>query len=421
MARALNRLSARFVATNKEPGRHADGGGLYLSVSSDGARRRWVFFYKLNGRQREMGLGSAQEVTLAEARKRAETARRLLSDGMDPIEVKRAAEKPATIPSFGEMADEYIAAHAPSWRNPKHIAQWRMTLSRVRDEHGALTGDGYCIAIRALPVNEITTANVLAVLQPIWQAKPETASRLRGRLEAVLDAAKVAGHRDGPNPAAWRGHLALILPKPGKLARHHHAAMAHKDVPAFLAKLRLARGVGAFALEFAILTAARSGEVRGATWNEIDLDAALWTVPPDRMKSRRAHRVPLSDRAVEILRTVLPLRTADDDGSSLIFPGTRRGAALSDMTLTATMRRHGAGAFTPHGFRSSFRDWAGDATSFPREVAEAALAHVVGDATEAAYRRGDALDKRRKLMQAWANYIEPKGEGNIVPLKKVGA
>lgn len=359
MARALDRLSARFVATCSNPGRHADGGGLYLAIAPDGSRKRWVFFFKRNGKQREMGLGSASAVSLAEARKKADAARRLLADGIDPLEAKRAAGKPSMVPTFGEAADAHIAAMAPSWRNSKHEAQWRMTLSRVRGGDGKLTADGYCVSLRDKPVDQVDTAAVLAVLTLIWSDKPETAARLRGRIEAVLDAATAAGHRAGPNSARWRGHLALLLPKAKKLSRGHHAAMPYGDVPAFAAKLRLVRGMGALALEFLILTAARSGEVREARWREIDLAGALWTIPAERMKAGREHRVPLTSRSVEILRIVGQLRPAEDNGEGLVFPSSKRSRPLSDMTLTAVLRRHADGEFTAHGMRSSFRDWGG--------------------------------------------------------------
>jgi integrase len=293
------------------------------------------------------------------------------------------------------------------WRNDKHVAQWTMTLRE------------YAKPLRSKRIDEVTTADVLAVLQPIWSAKPETASRTRGLIEAVLDAAKASEHRTGENPARWRGHLALLLPKAQKLSRGHHAAMPVGDVPDFVTKLRNAPGVGVLALEFSILTAARSGEVRGARWGEIDTDKALWTVPAARMKSKKEHRVPLVDRALEVLRAVAELRRECDGDDAIVFPGTKHGVSLSDITLAAAMKRNGAGVYTVHGFRSSFRDWAGDNTAHPREVAEAALAHVVGG-VEGAYRRDDALEKRRLLMDAWATFLSPRVV-NVVPLKRATA
>ncbi|WP_020187652.1 integrase arm-type DNA-binding domain-containing protein [Methylopila sp. 73B] len=404
--RELNRLTARTVATIKDAGRYADGGNLHLVVSPSGSKS-WLMIYRHGGRQREMGLGPARDVTLAEAREKAADARRMLLGGLDPIEerrrqaeeVSRAAKR---TPTFGEAADELIAAMSPSWRNSKHSAQWGMTLSRVRDAAGNLTDGGYCVAIRDKPVDEISTADVLEVLKPIWTSKPETASRLRGRIEAVLSAAKAQGLRFGENPALWRGHLDRLLPKRTKLSRGHHAAVPYADMPAFMIRLRAAPGMGARAVEFAILTAARSGEVRGATWSEIDMDARLWRVPPARMKAAAEHVVPLSEAAMAVLEAVQPLKR---DSGSVIFPGPRSGAELSDMSLSAVLRRLKVDA-VPHGFRSAFRDWAGDQTTFPREVAEAALAHTLRDAVERAYRRGTALEKRRELMTVWADYLQ---------------
>lgn len=422
MALALNRLTARQVQTITKPGRHADGGGLYLVVDPSGARR-WLYMFRWKdnpsqpgtGRLRELGLGSGKAVSLADAREAAAEARKMVAAGVDPIAAKRAAAQPERkVPTFAEVAEEHIRAHEAAWRNSKHRDQWKMTLSVERGDDGEFLASGYCKAIRDRPVDQITTEDILTILKPLWTTKAETASRVRGRVEAVLNAAKALGHRTGENPAAWAGHLALMLPQRQRLQRGHHAAMHYGEVPAFIKKLRLQRGISAFALEFAILTAARSGEVRGATWAEIDLDAKVWTVPADRMKAGRPHRVPLSPRALEILELVAQLKHAPD---SLVFPGQKRGAPLSDMSLTASLRRLKVGGITAHGFRSSFRDWAGDQTSFPREVAEAALAHAVGDATEAAYRRSDALAKRRKLMDAWAGFLEGASAGNVVSLE----
>lgn len=402
MARVAKRLSARAVAT-VGPGRHADGDGLYLSVTSDasGERRRWLLFFTMNGKRREMGLGSAREVSLAQARELAAAARQKVREGIDPIAARDA--EPVTVPTFGDMADAFIKTMEPQFRNEKHRYQWRQTL-----------GDDYCAAIRTKPVDLITTEDVLSVLKPIWSTKPETASRLRGRIERVLNAAKAKGYRSGENPAAWRGHLANLLPKRHKLTRGHHAAMPYADVPGFLALLRARHGVAALALEFTILTAARSGEVRHATWREFDLEAGIWTVPAVRMKAGRIHRVPLVPRALLILQEMAKLG-ADPNG--LIFPGAKPGRPMSDMTMGAVLRRMKVDVAT-HGFRSSFRDWCGEETSFPREIAEAALAHVVGDETERAYRRGDALEKRRKLMDAWASFCEAERPTNVVKLGK---
>lgn len=402
MALSLNKLNARTVSAIVEAGRHSDGGGLYLVVDkvkkSDervvGAKR-WVFLYRRDGRLREMGLGGLTSVPLARARELAAEARANLQVGVDPIAAKQAA--PEQVPTFGETADEFIEAMKPQFRNAKHIAQWDMTLKE------------YAKPLRSKAVNEITTADVLGVLKPIWQTKSETASRLRGRIERVLDAAKAKGHRTGENPALWRGHLANLLPKRNKLTRGHHAALPYADVPGFVGNLRKRESIAARALEFTILTAARSGETFGAKWAEIDLKAAVWTVPEERMKAFREHRVPLTPRAIEILTEMANFGIATD---AFVFPGRKKRGREKTAPLSATatemvLRRMKVDV-TTHGFRSSFRDWCGEVTTFPRELAEAALAHVVGDETERAYRRGDALAKRRKLMVAWANYCEPK-------------
>ncbi len=305
------------------------------------------------------------------------------------------------------MADDYLGTLAPSWKNDKHRDQWHMTLGRARDDAGDLTGKGYCLGLAEKAVNAITVDDVLAELRPIWSTKAETASRIRGRIEAILDAAKARGLRTGENPAAWKGNLALLLPKRQKSKTvKHHAAMPYADVPAFVARLRASNSSGALALEFAILTAARSGEVRGATWREIDLAKRIWNVPAARMKAGRAHAVPLSDRALAILDQVRLIRDVlpgADPADAYLFPGQKRGTALSDMTLTALLRRWEIGV-TAHGFRSSFRDWAGDLTNYPRELIEQALAHTVGG-VEGAYRRGTAIEKRRDLMADWAGYL----------------
>jgi integrase len=395
-----NKLTARTVATAK-PGRHGDGAGLYLVVSQSGARK-WVFrFTRPGGKVTEMGLGSADMVTLAEAREKAREARRQVAAGINPIEARREAEKLANSkPTFGECALAYVEAHEGSWRNDKHRAQWAMTLTR------------YAAPLRDRPVDEVDTEAVLSVLQPLWQAVPETASRLRGRIEAVLDAARAQGHRHGENPARWRGHLDKLLPKRQKLARGHHAAMPYSDVPDFVASLRDREAVAAMALEFCILTAARSGEALGARWSEFDLVEKVWTVPAARMKAGKEHRVPLSGRAMAILQRLGEVRSGE-----CIFPGQRAGKPLSGMAMEMLLRRMGV-EVTVHGFRSSFRDWCGDRTSFPRELAEAALAHVAGDETERAYRRSDAIERRRVLMQAWDDFLEGKAADNVMPFSR---
>ena len=390
MARNVHRLSARKVATLTSTGMHADGGGLYLRITAGKkAGKRWVFLYNRprDGKRCEMGLGGTLAVSLAKARQRAEEARALISDGQDPLAMRQSAQR---MPTFGELADHHIKAMGPGWRNQKHRAQWEMTLTI------------YAKSLREKPVSEITTADVLEVLRPIWQSIPETASRVRGRIENVLDAAKVQGFRSGENPAAWRGHLKLILPARQKLTRGHHAAMAIDDLPEFMASLRGRPAVSARCLEFAILTAARSGEALGVRWDEINLAAKVWTIPAARTKATREHRVPLSARALSILADMETLC----DGGCYVFPGQRASRPLSDMSMLMLLRRMGyrAGLVTNHGFRSTFRDWCGNRTSFPRELAEHALAHMIGDKAEQAYRRDDALERRRPMMEAWAEF-----------------
>jgi integrase len=396
MARKINRLNARAVATIAKHGRHADGGGLYLSISPNGGRR-WVFLYRWHGKPTEIGFGSSRDVTLARARELAGQARGKLAEGINPKDVRRPSEGA----TFGECADRLIEAMRPSWRNGKHAAQWEMTL---RD---------YAAPLRRLPVDKITTDDVLSVLKPLWNDKPETASRLRGRIERVLDAGKAQGLRSGENPARWRGHLDQLLPKRQRLTRGHHAAMSYTEVPAFTADLQARQATAALALEFAILTAARSGEVLGARWVEFDLDRAVWTVLASRMKAGREHRVPLSRRALKIMKT---MHEARDGG--FVFPGQKPGKPLSVMALEMVLRRMKIDGVTVHGFRSTFRDWAAECTNFPNEVCEAALAHVIENKAEAAYRRGDLFDKRRKLMEAWAAYCVTPKAGKIIAFQR---
>jgi len=411
MARQLHKLSARTVETLTEPGRYGDGGGLYLVLDPAG-RRRWVFRYARDGKTTDMGLGASGKhaVSLAEARTAAASARALLEQGKDPRterEEQRAAEKAAEakeVVTFGAFADELVEQIEEGFRNAKHRAQWKSTLK----EYGA--------PIREKAIDAIGTDDVLEVLKPIWTTKAETASRVRGRIERVLDAAKAKGLRSGENPARWRGHLSNLLPKRQKLQRGHHAALPFEKIAAFVAEIRDRDATAARAMEFLILTAARSGEVLGATWGEIDQEAKLWTIPAPRMKAGRDHRVPLTPRALAILEDMAKLRPKEASPGDYVFPGQKPKRPLSVMTLEMLLRRMKREDITTHGFRSTFRDWAGEKTHFPREIAEAALAHVVGDATERAYRRGDALEKRRKLMEAWGAYCEPKAGGNVVAL-----
>lgn len=392
MARPINKLTDTECKAASKPGMLGDGGGLYLHVKPSGAKS-WAFIWKQDGKRNEMGLGSYPAVKLAKARGMATEHRQAVAEGRNPI-IERKKE---AVPTFGECCDKFLASMEGQWRNEKHRAQWRMTLNE------------YAKQIQSKQVSEIATDDVLKVLSPIWQEKPETASRLRGRIERVLDFAKVRGWRSGENPALWRGHLKSILPARQRLTRGHHAAMPYRDIPAFMAQLPGKEAMAARALEFLILTAARSGEVLGATWAEFDLEKALWTVPATRMKAGREHRVPLSAKALAIVKALHETRISD-----FVFPGQREEKPLSNMAFEMLMRRMNAGAFTVHGFRSAFRDWAGDETHFPRDVAEQALAHRVGDATERAYRRADALEKRRKLMEAWAKYIATSKSENVV-------
>lgn len=388
-------LTARKVETAK-PGKYSDGGNLYLIVAPAGSRK-WVLRFTWRGRPKEMGLGSASNVPLSDARERAAQARKLITKGLNPIDEKKRADG---VPTFGEVAESVRESLSAGFRNEKHKAQWKSTL------------ETYAASLRAKPVDTITTDDVLTALKPIWITKAETASRVRGRIEKVLDAAKAKGFRDGENPARWRGHLDHLLPKPPKLSRGHHPAMPYEEVATFIANLRQREATAALALELCILTAARSGEVLGMHWSEIDFDKKIWTVPAGRMKAGREHRVPLSARAVTILRQLEKLKT-----SEFVLAGQVRNQPLSNMAMEMMLRRMKVENATVHGFRSSFRDWAGNVSSFPREVVETALAHVIGDKTEQAYRRSDALEKRRKLMEAWASYCEPKKAGNVVQMR----
>jgi len=396
---------------------HHDGGGLYLQVTvgknKDDLHRSWIYRFVVDGRDRQMGLGPLELVGLAEARERATDARRQRERGIDPIEARnaqRAEERlaGATVMTFDQCRDAYIAAHRAGWRNTKHAAQWLSSLATyVSPRFGELS------------VRAIDTGLVMEVLRPIWNEKTETASRVRGRIEAILDWARVNGHRDGENPARWRGHLDHLLPSRWKVRKVvHFAALPYDEMGSFMGELVGREGMAALALRFAILTAARTGEVLGARWGEIDFGARVWTVPGDRMKGGRDHRVPLSGEAMAILDLLYRARSGD-----YVFPGSGRGT-LSGMALLLLLRRMGRGNLTAHGFRSSFRDWAAERTNFRGEIVEAALAHAVGDKVEAAYRRGDMLEHRRRLMEAWAAHCGQRpGElgGEVVSMKRLPA
>ena len=402
--RRERRLVALTVSRAKEPGMYPDGNGLYLRVGPNGAKA-WVLRYRFGWKRREMGLGAFPLVSLAEARDKGDACRRQKVEGTDPLEVRRAARTArstdVTRMSFRECAEAYIKAHSPGWKNPKHAQQWPNSLAT------------YVYPIFGeLPVADVDTALVMRALQPIWQEKSETASRVRGRIETVLDWARAQSFRTGENPARWRGHLDKLLPPISKLARvKHHSALPYSKVGAFIKALRAQAGLAARALEFTILTTARTNETIGARWEEIDLDRAMWTVPAERMKGGHDHRVPMSKATLAILEQVRELRLND-----FIFPGFRRNRPLSNMAMLQLLERMGRGDLTVHGFRSTFRDWAAERTNFPNEVAEAALAHAVANKVEAAYRRGDLFEKRRNLMEAWARYCTEPASGRAAGL-----
>lgn len=415
MPRKLSNALTPLAVKNAKAGRHADGGGLHLLVKETGARS-WVYRFMLKGKARDVGLGAAsgpESISLATARDKAAALRLQVKAGVDPLAERHrgAAEALATAQAaqiagitLKAVAEAYVAANEGSWRNDKHRAQWRSTLASYVYP---VMGD--------LPVADIGTAHVLKILEPIWQAKPETASRVRGRIETVLDAAKARGYREGENPARWRGHIAQILPARSRLTRGHHKALPYEAVPDFVSAIRAREAMASLALEFVILTATRTSEVLKATWGEVDLDKALWTIPAGRMKAGKEHRVPLSPRAVEILEGVKPL------GSEWLFPSDK-GGMLSGMAMSMLLRRMKVDA-TVHGFRSGFRDWSAECTGYAHEVCEMALAHVIGNKAEAAYRRGDLFDKRRRLMADWATYCASGGAAGakVSPIRGAAA
>lgn len=392
--RRATELSPLAVSRLKGPGLHAVGGvaGLALQIAPNGSRS-WILRATIGAKRRDMGMGAFPEVTLAMAREKARHARAKIDQGIDPILDRRLAQdalraEQAKAMTFGQAMSKLIDAKSDEWKNPKHRAQWTSTLETYASP-----------VIGNLLVSSVSQAHVLTILQPIWKEKTETASRLRGRIEQVLDWAKVRGYRDGENPARWRGHLDKLLAKPTKIAKvTHHRALPIDAMPPFMGMLRQMAGTSARALEFLILTATRSGEVRGATWAEVDLENAVWVIPGARMKAGKEHRVPLSDCALSILQSQCP-----GEAHGIVFAAPRSGM-LSDMSLTAVMRRMEAPA-VPHGMRSTFRDWAAERTDFPREVAEMALAHAISDAVEAAYRRGDLFAKRAQMMSAWSHFL----------------
>jgi integrase len=412
MPRPIERLSALGLSKlAKRKGIFCDGGGLYLH-SDPPAQCSWLFRYRMDGKARWMGLGPYPAISLAKARELASNARTLKSLGSDPIthrDASRAAARlaGARVITFKQCAESYIKAHRVGWRNAAHASQWESTLRAYAYPH-----------IGALSVQAIDTSLVMRVLEPIWTTKPETASRLRGRIETILNWARVRGYREGENPARWKGHLDHLLPAKSKVRRvQHHAAMPYAELPGFMSALRELDSVAARALEFLILTAARTGEVIGARWKEIDLKNRLRIVPAERMKAGKAHRVPLCPRAVAILEAIKPERVA---GDVFIFPGNRPQKPQSNMVFLMLLRRMKLGHLTAHGFRATFKTWATERTNFPREVIEAALAHVAGDKIEAAYQRGDVFDKRQRLMIAWSEYCvtKPPTATNIVSMRE---
>jgi integrase len=414
MART-GKLTAIEVMRAKGPAVLHDGGGLYLRVTATGAKS-WVFRFQLSGKRRDMGLGPYPVVSLAGARSKALLHQQQRQAGIDPLEAKRVKRQAQQLASakgrtFREVAEEFIERNRPAWRGARHADEWANTL-----------GTYAYPKLAELPVDEIDLGLVVQVLEPIWSTKPETASRLRGRIEMVLDAATVRGLREGANPAQWKGNLAHILPARSKLRKvEHHAALPFDEAPAFLTVLRSRAGMGARAFEFAILTAARTGEVLRARWSEIDLVVKVWTIPAERMKAGREHRVPLSDAALEVLERVQPLALMKDgkpDPAAPVFPGPRRALPMSDVVMWRALRRMKRKDLTVHGIRSTFSDWAAERTAYPREVVEMALAHAIENKVEAAYRRGDLFEKRRQLMDAWARFCSaPSAGGEVVPLR----
>lgn len=409
--RVMGKLNTLAVGRLSRNGMHSDGGGLYLSVRENS--RTWIFRYRdrITGKLRDMGLGPAHDVTLAEAREKARVQRKLLQDGRDPLAEKREAidarkRAAAARMTFAGCVDAYLRIHSSKWRNDKHRAQWRSTLETYANP-----------VIGTLSVASIDTALVRKVLEPIWISKHETATRVRQRMEAILSWATVGGYRSGENPARWKGHLDQLLPAIPKFERvKHHAALDWREAGAFVAELRTRVAPAARALEFLILTAARTGEVIGATWGEFDLDRARWVIPAARMKGKRAHVSPLSPRAVALLRDLGP-----GEGDAIAFTNPD-GKPLSNMAMATLLKRMARTEITVHGFRSSFRDWAGEATAYPREVIEMALAHRVGNATEAAYARGDLFEKRQRLMRDWASFLDrasATSSGAITPIREV--
>lgn len=404
----INRLTALQVQKLSKPGYHADGAGLHLCVKATGGKS-WIFRYRFGGKEREMGLGPLHTISLAEAREKALAQRKMLLDGVDPLAAKHASEvqrklAEASVITFDTAATSYIASHRAGWKNEKHAEQWTNTLTTYASP-----------VFGSLPVADITTPLVLRVLEPIWTTKTETASRVRGRVEKVLDWCKTQGYRTGDNPAAWRGHLENLLSAPQKTKKvEHHPALPWREIGAFMQALRTMPGTAALATEFIILTNCRTSEAIEARWAEIDMGEKRWTIPSSRMKAAKEHTIPLSDAALAVLQRL----KAESKEGEFLFPGGKKNTPLSNMACLALLKRMGRGDLTVHGFRSSFRDWAGEATAHPREVVEHAMSHQLKDKAEAAYQRGSLLERRRVLMADWANYCaQPAATGVVVPLQ----
>ena len=407
MAKFVGKLTMLAVAKAKKKGFYADGGCLYLQVKDSGAKS-WLMRFMVNGKTQAMGLGSIHSVTLAEAREKATECRKLLSNGINPVDARKALQSKeqsqvARSMTFEQCGQAYIEAHKEGWSNPKHIYQWNQSLTTYAYP-----------TLGKHPVQDIDIALVMKVLEPIWKKKTETATRLRGRIESILDWAIVREYRQGENPARWRGRLENLLPKPSKVQKvRHYPALPYKDIQDFMTVLKKESGLAAKALELAILTTTRTSETLKAKWTEFDLKQKIWTIPAERIKTRKTHRVPLSAPALAILKEL-----NESNAGDYVFPGSKRNKPLSDMAMLMLLRRMKHDDITVHGFRSTFRDWAAEQTNHSREVAEMCLSLAIGDKVEAAYRRGDLFEKRQQLMDEWARYCyQPKAKGNVVKLR----
>lgn len=407
MARLVKRLTHKTVEAKKEPGYYSDGAGLYLQVSRSGSKS-WLFRFMLNGKAREMGLGSVLAVSLEEARSKARECRSLLDQKIDPIAARDDAERArqleeARTRTFDQCAEAYIESHKAGWKSAKHAQQWENTLKTYASP-----------VFGSLPVQDVDEALVMTVIEPLWRTKTETATRVRNRIELVLDWARARKYREGENPARWRGHLDKLLPKRSRVRKvKNHPALPYAEIPAFMRDLRSRGGIASQAVELIVLTGVRESEATNAQWSEIDLEARVWTIPGERMKSGREHRVPLSEAAMRVLEAMERERQ-----NPYVFPGYRYNRPITGQACRKILREMGYVELTIHGFRSTFRDWCAEQTNYPREVAEAALAHVIADKVEAAYRRGDLFEKRRRLMDDWAKYCAKKpSAATVTPIR----